>query len=299
MKKMKTSTLRGLVVLAVTLVIAVGYFTHMGIGNLSGFGFDVFSVLCPLGYLESLLASRTFVPRALISFVGVCVLVLLLGRVFCAWICPMPQLQRFIPGFKAKQKAQAAAEAHAARADLASDPSAKPNRFKLDSRFGVLVGALASAAIFGFPVFCLVCPVGLTFATVYLVMRLFAFGEVTWTVIAVPLVLLVEVVFFRTWCSKFCPLGALMSLLSAGNRTLRPTIDDKACLHASKGVKCFACSKACPQHIDIRRPDISEAALSDCTKCRECADHCPAHAITFPILPQSQGTVEAKAEVKH
>ena len=293
MKKMKASTLRAIVMAVVVVVVAIGYFTQVGIGNLSGFGFDVFSLLCPLGYVESLLASKTFVPRALISFIIVVALVIVLGRAFCAWICPMPFMQRLIPGIGKKHaKADSGEKAvEGAEAEIACVPAeegqaeAKPNKFKLDSRFGVLLGALASAAIFGIPVFCLICPVGLSFATVYLVMRLFAFGEVTWTVIVVPVVLLIEVVFLRKWCHKICPLGAVMSLISGANKTLRPTIDDSKCLNSSKGITCMMCARSCPEHINIRKPSESETSLNNCTKCRECSDNCPAHAISFPFLP--------------
>ena len=307
MKKLKARTLRTIVTFAVLILAAIGYFTAFGLGNLSAFGWDAFSVLCPLGYLESLVAAKTFVPRAFLSFVLVIVLIVLLGRVFCAWICPIPTLQRLIPGVKLG-RGRKAAKAVAASDELAkpigtdaasvveevSDKPAGAHRVRFDSRFGVLIGALASAAIFGFPVFCLICPVGLTFATVLLVMRLFAFGDVTWAVVAVPLVLLVEVVFLRKWCGKFCPLGALISLVSGVNRTLRPHVNNATCLFSSKGTKCFACSKACPEHIDVRRPELSEAAAANCTKCRECADACPAHAITFPVLAKGDEVNEDK-----
>ena len=388
MKKMKARTLRTIVTFAVLVLVAIGYFTAWGIGNLSGFGWDAFSVLCPLGYLESLVAGKTFVPRAFISFVVILVLIVVFGRVFCAWICPMPTLQRLIPGVRRrKRKADAqvvqgvsaascqktrecvqtpaeehekvpgnvdcgvqssetddgraadaattasvtrtraifgtksaeaeqnegasaqtaAGEACDAVADAACDavavaraadrPAGKVRRVRFDSRFGVLLGALASAAIFGFPVFCLICPVGLTFATVLLVMRLFAFGDGTWAVVVVPLVLLIEVVFLRKWCGRFCPLGALISLVSGANRTLRPHVDDATCLFSSKGVRCFACSKACPERLDVRRPQLSEEALGNCTKCRECADACPAKAISFPVLPKADGSHDAPAPV--
>lgn len=329
MKKIKPSTLRMLCIIAVVVVVAIGYFTHIGIGNLSGFGWDAFAVICPLGYLESLLASRTFIPRALISFAVIVVAVLVLGRVFCAWICPMPLLQRWIPGMKkraekrtrerrdgdvsptggaVKSAAPSATEnpeggpvsfegapviAEGAKACPASSGAkAKLKAYKPDSRLGVLLGALASAAIFGFPVFCLICPVGLTFATVLVVMRLFAYGDVSWTVVVVPLVLILEVVFLRKWCKKICPLGALVSLISGANKTLRPIIDNKTCLYSSKGASCFECSKACPEHIDVRRPELSAEAASECTKCRECAHACPVHAITFPFLPKKAESVE-------
>lgn len=299
MKKMKARTLRTIVTFAVLVLVAIGYFTAWGIGNLSGFGWDAFSVLCPLGYLESLVAGKTFVPRAFISFVVILVLIMVLGRVFCAWICPMPTLQRLIPGVrrrKRKDAAQVSQEVSVCE-PTADKPAGKVRRVRFDSRFGVLLGALASAAIFGSPVFCLICPVGLTFATVLLVMRLFAFGDVTWAVVVVPLVLLIEVVFLRKWCGKFCPLGALISLVSGANRTLRPHVDDAACLFTSKGVRCFACSKACPEHLDVRRPQLSEEALGNCTKCRECADACPAKAISFPVLPKADGSHDVPAPV--
>lgn len=299
MKKMKARTLRTIVTFAVLVLVAIGYFTAWGIGNLSGFGWDAFSVLCPLGYLESLVAGKTFVPRAFISFVVILVLIMVFGRVLCAWICPMPTLQRLIPGVrrrKRKDAAQVSQEVSVCE-PTADKPAGKVRRVRFDSRFGVLLGALASAAIFGFPVFCLICPVGLTFATVLLVMRLFAFGDVTWAVVVVPLVLLIEVVFLRKWCGKFCPLGALISLVSGANRTLRPHVDDAACLFTSKGVRCFACSKACPEHLDVRRSQLSEEALGNCTKCRECADACPAKAISFPVLPKADGSHDAPVPV--
>lgn len=311
------SKLRTATFLAFVVLVAVGYFTNIGIGNMSALGWDVFSVICPLGYLESLLAGKVFIPRALISFVLVVLAIVVLGRVFCAWVCPMPFLQRWLPGIAKRRAAREVDAAASASADIAASAvsaetpdeeaqegattpvnadaePAKPNRFAIDSRFGVLAGALASAAIFGFPLFCLICPVGLAFATVFLVMRLFAYGEATWTVVVVPLVLLAEVLFARTWCHRFCPLGALISLVSGANKTLRPTIDDAKCIHAAQGKACFACSKVCPEKLDIRRPELSERSLNNCTKCRECAAACPGSAITFPLLPRRQDAKPAE-----
>ncbi len=154
----------------------------------------------------------------------------------------------------------------------------------VDARHFVLGGALVSTLAFGFPVFCLVCPIGLTFATVLLVVNLFAHGDVTWSVVVVPALLAVEVVFFRKWCHKLCPLGAFMSLVGKLNRTFVPKIDDAACLETSKGVACGRCGKACEEGIDIRHPELSSAALNECVKCRACVEVCPAHAVKMPFL---------------
>ena len=150
----------------------------------------------------------------------------------------------------------------------------------------MLGGALASTFIFGFPVFCLVCPIGLTFATILLVINLFAHGDVTWSLIVVPALLIAEVLLFKKWCHKLCPLSAFMSLIAKANKTFVPTIDDAKCLETAKGAACGACGRACEEGIDPRHPQLSRAAWSECTKCRACVDACPANAITMPLLPK-------------
>lgn len=90
----------------------------------------------------------------------------------------------------------------------------------------VLGGALLSTAVFGFPVFCLICPVGLTFATLIAVWRLFQFNEVALSLLVFPAMLALEVLVLRKWCSRFCPLGALLSLASRLNRTFRPVSNE-------------------------------------------------------------------------
>lgn len=342
MKKFKAQNLRTLIILLFVAVIAVGYFTKVGIGNLSAVGFDAIAAICPLGFLETLVADRFLVPRALISFLLLIVVIIVLGRIFCAWICPVPLIQRWFPGRKAKVKelkdqidtvvneadrisdsdrtgaavnmsaassadmptATAHTIADATPGDASCAPSAcascgddsktlcghaKPNNFKLDSRHAILGGALVSTAIFGFPVFCLVCPIGLTFATILLVMRLFAFGETTWTLFLFPVILILELIIFRKWCGKICPLGALVSLVSGLNKTFKVKIDNKKCLVTTKGIECTVCHKACTrENIDPRRPETSPGALNNCTKCRDCADACPVGAISFPVFAKKE-----------
>lgn len=63
--------------------------------------------------------------------------------------------------------------------DCAACPEPCPRQAQraFDSRHAVLGGALLTTAVFGFPVFCLVCPVGLTFAAVALLVSLFGCGR--------------------------------------------------------------------------------------------------------------------------
>lgn len=332
---MNTKRLRTIIPLAVIAVVGVGFATHVGVGTLSAIGWQDISLLCPLGALLTMIATKTMIPRAVTSVVIALALILLFARAFCGWICPVPVVSKIRGLFSKKTsntdmtgtgvlaaadnplvkagKASAgaapaanAAEGTATAGTVAAVPlsadeqaslsgcggscsSCAEKRAMLDSRHVILGGSLLSAAVFGFPVFCLICPIGLTFATIVLVMRLFAFGDVAWGVILVPALLLAEVVFFRKWCSKFCPISALMSLVAKANRTFVPTIDNAKCRESAEGVSCEVCAAVCPQGINVRHPEAG-MSFSECTKCRACVEACPTRAITMPFLPRKAAT---------
>lgn len=319
MKKRNTARLRFIVMIAVLALVAVGYFTAFGIGNVCGIGFDSITLLCPLGSLLSMIAGKTAIPMAVVSIVAVFVICVLLGKAFCSWVCPVHFLSKLKPGKKAGKKAAAgeAAEAGEAAADGASaggasaplteserkllgkkgcglceHPCGKSKGIKLDSRHGILAAALVTTGIFGFPVFCIICPVGLTFISVMLIMRLFAFGEATWTIVLFVAIILVEVILLPRWCKHFCPLGALLSLFSAANKTFVPKIDESKCLNTTANVECNRCVAACPEGINLHDIAKGETTLNDCSKCKACSDVCPASAITFDFLPGGKSTAK-------
>ncbi len=304
---MNLKTLRIIVPLAVLLLAAVGFVFHTGFGDLSAVGWSSISVLCPLGALGTMLASKTVVPHAVISLVIALVAIVLLGRAFCGWICPVPVISKLRHAFSRPEHVKAAKRAasagagddeHAAGADGAKPltdkekallkgacghHTCKPGCEPSNSRNIVLGGALLSAAIFGFPVFCLVCPIGLTFALVFVLIALFGSGDVTWSVVVIPVLLAVEVVFFRKWCSHICPLSALMSLVGKLNRTFRPQVDAGACVETKTGHHCGKCAQVCEQGIDPRHPELG-ASWSECTRCGACIKACPGDAIKLAAV---------------
>ena len=306
---MKTKKLRVITALAVILIITAGFFTTSGIGTLSAPGISDISVLCPLGALTTMIASKMLVPRALVSLVVMIVLIIIFARAFCGWICPVPLVQKLRNAFTkgtSKTGDNAAKplteEEKSALKSCGSDCSAsacsscaKKRGEALDARHWVLGGAIVSTAIFGFPVFCLICPIGLTFGLIALLINLFAHGDVTWSLILVPVILIVELFVFRKWCHQLCPLSAFMSLFAKANRTFKPTIDDSKCLETSKGKTCGACGRACNEGINPRHPELSTAAWSECTKCRDCLDSCPTKAISMPLLAKKASSGQASA----
>ena len=303
---MKTSTLRTLVAVLIIVVVTVGILFAMPIGNLSAFGWKDIAFICPVGALTTLLASKTFIPRALISLVLAVIAIILLGRAFCSWACPVPLVAKLRDVFKRNDSGKKDAGAKDVTTPLSDEEKAllagckkgcgaEEEIHAADSRHVVLGAALLSAAIFGVPVFCLICPIGLTFATILLVILLFGGGDVTWSVVLVPVLLLVEVVFFRKWCAKICPLSAFMSLVGKLNRTWRPTVDEKACIELGHGGTCGRCADICDVRIDLRHPENS-ASLSECTRCKKCAEACPTHAIKFPFLAKKEEKELVEAE---
>ena len=281
----------------VLLMCAVAFVAMVPLGNISAFGWESISAICPMGALSSLLASKTLVPRVLISLVIALALILLFGRAFCSWICSVPFVERIL-GLRdgdCEGGRKAAAGKEKGSCSQGCSGCAKARGKAVDSRHFVLGGALLSAAVFGFPVFCLICPIGLTFATIFLVLRLFG-GSVSWALLVVPALLIAELFLARKWCHRICPLGALMSLVSKGNRTFVPTIDKDMCLEETRGAHCGRCHAACPEGIDLRNLAGSPVAINECVKCRACVEACPAHAISVPFLPKAGASAKQAHE---
>jgi ferredoxin-type protein NapH len=291
MMRIKASKLRALVIAAVAVIIVVDLVSRTGTGTISVFGYKKIAAVCPLGSIESLLASKTFLPLAVISFLVLLAIAILIGRIFCAWICPIPVMRRWFRRPPKSEESPAADEAEVRRVHAHGVSALSP--VKIDTRHWVLGGALLSTAIFGFPVFCLVCPIGLTFGTLAVLWRLLHFNEPSWSLLVFPAMIVLELTVFRKWCRKVCPLGALISLMSALNIFVRPKVDHTTCLRTAKGVDCQLCKEACYEEIDLHHADQSQP-LAECTKCRDCSDVCPVHAITFPFFQKkssSEGVV--------
>lgn len=314
-KRSPRAILRIVLPILVLAVIALGFILSVPLGTVSAFGWKDVSLLCPLGALSTMLASRLAAPRPLISLAVAVIAILLFGRAFCAYVCPTPLVARLRQAVGGEKRSAGADEAETgaegaleARAESPQEltPEEKqllkgcergcsdcaPAREALDSRHLVLGGALLSAAVFGFPVFCLICPIGLTFATVMLLVLLFGGGDVTIAVLLAPVLLILEVVVFRKWCGRVCPLSALMGLIGHGNRTFVPTVDQNAC------IGCGQCTQACEIGIDPCNPRLG-TSMAECTKCGACVDACPASALSMPFLPKAKAAAPAVEGPEH
>lgn len=332
MKKFFTGPrLRALAALAFFLLFLFGLAVHTGWGTASSFGIAEIAAICPLGNLEAMLASKTFLPRALVGFAVFLVVAALLGRFFCGWLCPVPWVEKALSKLRAPgrrfglglKESPAASETPRTSActttnassntasesgknaprscpsgascasssckdcALASRVKEKANQATEKTPYWILGGALASSAVFGFPVFCLICPVGLTFALTVALWRLFEFNETNWAILWFAGFLVLELLVLRRWCSRFCPLGALWTLASRLNRFFRPKAREDLCTRMTHGVPCTICRDVCPEGIDPASVANDPMLLARCTKCGACAAACPTGAVHFPFLADS------------
>lgn len=332
MKKFFTGPrLRALAALAFFLLFLLGLAVHTGWGTASSFGIAEIAAICPLGNLEAMLASKTFLPRALVGFAVFLVVAALLGRFFCGWLCPVPWVEKALSMLRAPgrrfglglKESPAASETPRTSActttnassntasesgknaprscpsgascasssckdcALASRVKEKADQATEKTPYWILGGALASSAVFGFPVFCLICPVGLTFALTVALWRLFEFNETNWAILWFAGFLVLELLVLRRWCSRFCPLGALWTLASRMNRFFRPKAREDLCTRMTHGVACTICRDVCPEGIDPAEAAGNPMLLARCTKCGACAAACPTGAVHFPFLADS------------
>lgn len=188
---------------------------------------QVFS--CTLGMLQLTLASRTLITGVVISGLVLIGLTLVLGRVFCSWICPFGTLLDWLEGLLKKLRLNKANKAASKeQVTLLKNPKHK---------YGILAGALISAGILRSPVFCTICPIGGT-------CRAAGLQSVNMSLEAmfIPLIAGLSFIQRRFWCKFLCPVGAILALTDRFS-FLKVKLPADTCL------RCGRCEKACSMDI--------------------------------------------------
>ena len=226
---------------------------------LSIFGIEF---ICPLGFLQTVLATGSITWKLVAAFIATLITIIIAGRFFCAWVCPTVLLSKSNSDTNRQKDKQTS---------------------KTTGPLIILGVSLITAFIFSFPVFCLICPVGLFFGFIFAILYLFGAFKLSWGLLIFPLILVLEFTLLKRWCFNFCPIGALTSLLSKINFFIKPNVDKNKCL-SSKGKICNACIDNCAESIDIKK--VSSNKLENCTKCMDCWAHCPGNAIKIKFFPK-------------
>lgn len=245
---MKWSKLRTVSLLLGLAVIIGATAAEKGIGT--------YCNVCPVGFMQIAAAGRS-IPTGMIAGVLIgLALVFIIGRFFCAWLCPSALL----------------------RSKKTKLPTySQTPRYLRYMPFMILGLALLVSFIVQFPVFCLVCPVGLFFGFIFAIFKLFHVYEPGWNLIIFPAILALEFLILRRWCAYICPMaGVFMLLRKMPLPKLKLKVNQGSCL-LSQGKNCHVCANVCPEALEITKDD--GAFTERCTTCMECKEHCPTKSI--------------------
>ncbi len=282
---MKAQTLRRLRRWVQVLAFLFFLYLLLGAGRTGFLPADLFFRLDPLAGLTNLMAARQVVPALLIGGLIVLAASLVVGRVWCGWLCPLGTVLDWAPARRARPK----------EADLAI-PWRQVKYFLL--LLIMLMAALGSASLL------FLDPISLTYRTATSAAWPVANALVTGsegTLYAVPwlrgplnafesalrgplfpayqplygLGVLAALLFLavvalnairgRFWCRYLCPLGALLGLASK-LAWLRRTVGGGC-------TECRSCARACPTGtIDAVHGFGSDPA--ECIMCLECVPVC-------------------------
>lgn len=210
----------------------------------------------PLAALEVSLATRQFDGSLLLGALLVVLVTLLLGPVFCSWLCPLGLALDLNQGLRRRLRR---------RVPLGPTPGGQ-QAGGAGWKFLLLGMVLGFSLVASLPLFQLVSPINIIVWAL-----VFGVGPALLLVLALALL---EWWRPRIWCRSFCPLGALHGLL--GRRALfRIRIDS----HRAGRTPCHQCTLHCPMGIQVMEEYSLAGRTSvdhpDCTRCGSCIDACP------------------------
>jgi ferredoxin-type protein NapH len=228
-------------------------------GNLSASKFIALIPMAdPFAVLQILLTGHMLQQEVLLGAAIVLGFYLLVGgRVYCAWVCPVNPLTDLAGWLRNRLQI--------------------PALFILsrNTRYFVLVAALVISAIAGVAAFEWVSPISMMHREI-----IFGFGLGFLALLAIFLFDLL--ILKHGWCGHLCPLGGFWSVVGRHTAQVRVRFDKDSCTH------CGDCAKICPepQVLNLKRLEqVGYVFSGECSNCGRCTPVCPEGSLRFDLRP--------------
>lgn len=229
-------------------------------GDTWSFSAGDFSMLHPVAFAEQVVATKKLYLPLLTALALPLAMTLLLGRIFCSWLCPA--------GFLL--------ELNQRTTSLFRKAGLHFNVKMRDFRYPVLTLSLSFSFLFAVPLISAFDPPHVIGREL---MYLFAHQAVSLSGVGLlfGIFLFETLALSRACCSRVCPSGGGLSLLGA-KRLLRIEMDAEAC------TSCGECDRVCPYGLmPMKLAGGGRFDWVTCDNCGLCRDECPEGAISYTL----------------
>ena len=242
----------------IALYIAANvYGINILMGNLStSLVFETLTLSDPYAVLQMFFAGAVISFDILLGATIITLFYLIIGgRAFCSWVCPVNIITDFANYLRTKFKFQQIEKKQPASRNI---------------RYWVIATSFVISSFMGVAAFELISPVsmvhrglvfglGFGFATIFVIFLFDLF------------------VLKNGWCGHICPLGGFYSLIGRSS-LLRVHHEHNKC------TSCMKCKVVCPEVQVLHMiSKSSEPVLQECTNCARCIEVCDDDALNFSI----------------
>lgn len=224
-----------------------------------------YTITDPLAAIGITFGGGGFYLPIIKSALPLIVITLLLGRVYCGWICPADLL------FEVTGKLRKVLNLLGLRPINI--------HFSRAHKYILILVGLIFTLLLGVQVYTFIYPPTLLYRDS---IHLIYYGSAGVGIVFLTLIILFQISLSeRAWCRYFCPGGALWSLLGA-KRIVRINLNTSLC------DLCGDCDRACEFGLSPMRNQMG----MECNNCGECVSKCKPDALKYRLVLPWQGRVD-------
>ncbi|MCA1933421.1 MAG: 4Fe-4S binding protein [Calditerrivibrio sp.] len=205
----------------------------------------------PFAIFQAFLVSRGISFGMVVSVVIPILIMLILGRVWCSWMCPYYLITEFIEYLRKKLRL---------KLNRPKYHKTLPDKTNFVRFIFLIIGTIV-AGISGIPLLNLISAPGVISSQALVLIK---FHYITFEIFFILLLLILEFFYFRFWCRFFCPQGAFLSIFRVKNGLRVEKMVDNCS-------NCLSCIRSCPMILNPMEDGLNPL----CNNCGDCVDACP------------------------